>query len=89
MVQTAGFLVLVLGGQANVYLVRERRHFWHSRPGSWLLLASTLDLAFVTLLATRGWLMAAIPEYLVALIAAGTIGALILLDAIKVRFFRS
>jgi H+-transporting ATPase len=89
MVQTAGFLVLVFGGQANVYLVRERRHFWHSRPGSWLLLASVLDLAFVTLLVTKGWLMAPLPGFLVALTAAATVCVVILLDAIKVRVSRT
>jgi H+-transporting ATPase len=88
-VQTAGFLVLVLGGQANVYLVRERRRFWQSRPSSWLLLASGLDLAFVTLLVTRSWLMPPVPGYLVALIALATIAVLVLLDAIKVRVYRT
>ena len=89
LVQTMGFLVLVLGGQANVYLVRERGHFWRSRPGSWLLVASTLDLAFVIVLVTRGWLMASIPAHIAGLMVIATGSFLVLLDAIKVRLFRA
>ena len=84
-VQTAGFLVLVLGGQANVYLVRERGHFWHSRPASWLLLASGIDLIFVFLVVTRGWLMEPLPARFVGLMVVSTIGCLCLLDQVKVR----
>lgn len=87
-VQTAGFLVLVLGGQANVYLVRERDHFWRSRPGSWLLAASTLDLAFVILLVARGWLMAPLPLSFVALTVLATAIVLTILDSVKVTVFR-
>ena len=37
--QTLIFVMLVFTGQGNVYLVRERRHFWRSRPSRWLLSA--------------------------------------------------
>ena len=87
-VQTAGFLVLVLGGQANVYLVRERAHFWRSRPGSWLLAASTLDLTFVILLVTRGWLMAPLQLPFVAFTVLATAIVLTVLDFLKVAVFR-
>jgi H+-transporting ATPase len=69
--QTLVFLTLVFTGQATVYLVRERRHFWHSRPSWWMLLASLLDVGVVALLATRGVLMAAIPLRLVLAVLAG------------------
>ncbi len=87
-VQTAGFFVLVLGGQANVYLVRERSRLWHSQPGLWLVLASAGDLALVTVFVTRGWLMEPLPARLAVMIALATICVLVLLDTIKVRFFR-
>ena len=63
--QTIVFITLVFTGQATVYLVRERRHFWRSLPSRWMLLASLLDICVVTLLATYGVLMAAIPLTLV------------------------
>jgi H+-transporting ATPase len=87
-VQTLAFLVLVSGGQANVYLVRERGHFWRSRPGGWLMLASALDLLAVTLLVTRGWLMAPVSVAAVGVVAGGALASLVVLDGLKVRIFR-
>ena len=55
--QTLVFLTLVFSGQATVYLVRERRHFWDSLPGHWLLLSSVADVVVVSLLAALGILM--------------------------------
>jgi H+-transporting ATPase len=81
--QTLVFLTLVFTGQATVYLVRERRHFWHSRPSRWMLLASLLDVCAVTLLATRGVLMTAIPPWLVLAVLAGCAAFFAGLDTLK------
>jgi H+-transporting ATPase len=51
--QTLVFLMLVFTGQGNVYLVRERRHFWNSRPSRWLVVSSCADIAVVSLLAAK------------------------------------
>jgi len=59
--QTLVFITLVFTGQGNVYLVRERQHFWKSRPGKWLVLSSAVDIVVVSVLASRGILMEAIP----------------------------
>jgi len=82
-VQTLVFLTLVFTGQATVYLVRERGHFWHSRPSGWMLLASLLDICVVTLLATQGVLMAAIPMRLVLAVLAGCAVFFAGLDTVK------
>ena len=58
--QTLIFVMLVFNGQGTVYLVRERRHFWSSRPSRWLLTSSLLDLLIVSVMATQGILMAPI-----------------------------
>lgn len=52
--QSLIFMMLVFTGQGNVYLVRERRHFWQSVPSRWLLLASLLDTVVVYILSTQG-----------------------------------
>jgi len=85
--QTLLFLMLVFTGQGNVYLVRERRHFWRSLPSRWLLLASLLDILAVSWLAHRGILMAAIPLPLIAGLLVVVAGYLVLVDFIKVRMF--
>lgn len=53
--RTLTVATLVFGGQAVFYVARERRHFWSSRPGRWLLLSFAIDLTFVSTLALKGW----------------------------------
>lgn len=86
--QTLSFITLVFTAQGMIYLVRERHHFWASRPGKWLMMASALDLSLVIILASFGILMQAIPLWLIfaclALVATG----LFVLDFLKVWVFR-
>ncbi len=86
--QTLIFLMLVFSGQGTVYLVRERRHFWRSRPGHWLLLSSAADIVIVSILATRGILMAAISPVLILGLFVLVLGYLALVDILKIRVFR-
>ncbi|ADE10403.1 plasma-membrane proton-efflux P-type ATPase [Sideroxydans lithotrophicus] len=86
--QTLIFVMLVFSGQGNVYLVRERRHFWHSLPSKWLLLASLLDIVIVGFFSTQGIFMAAIPLGLVSGLMALVLTYLIAVDFIKIRVFR-
>jgi H+-transporting ATPase len=86
--QTLMFVMLVFTGQANVYLVRERRHFWRSMPSRWMILGTTMDIIVVSLLATQGWLMAAIPFSLVALSLVVIVGYLPLVDSLKIYIFK-
>jgi H+-transporting ATPase len=86
--QTLVFLLLVFTGQGNVYLVRERKRFWHSLPSRWLLLSSAADIVVVSLMATIGILMAPISWHLVASLFAIVLAYLFLIDGLKVRVFR-
>jgi len=63
--QTLTFLLLVFTGQGNIYLVRERKHLWNSRPGNWLIISSVLDIIIVSILSIQGILMAAVSPLLV------------------------
>ena len=86
--QTLVFLLLVFSGQGITYLVRERRHFWRSRPSRWLALASILDIVAVSFLAIQGILMAPVdPQYVIGLLIAVTI-YLTGLDLVKTGIFR-
>ena len=81
--QTLVFVMLVATGQATIYLVRERRRLWASRPSTPMLAATAADLVVVTILATRGILMAAVPLLDVAVVLAA-VGAVALgLDFVK------
>ncbi|HVP21725.1 MAG TPA: plasma-membrane proton-efflux P-type ATPase [Anaerolineaceae bacterium] len=85
--QTLLFVMLVFSGQGTIYLVRERGHFWHSRPSRWMLIGTGLDILVVGLLATRGILMAPIPASLVVVMLGVIIAYLFLLDFIKTPVF--
>jgi H+-transporting ATPase len=81
--RTLAFVTLVFGNQALLYVLRERRHMWSSRPSSWILAASAADLALVTLLVLSGTLMEALPLPIVAAVLAAAIGFALVLDQIK------
>ncbi len=86
--QTLIFAMLVFTGQGNVYLVRERDHFWRSRPGGWLILASVLDILLVCLLASQGLLMTAVPLAWLAMLLVVVVIYLLLVDQVKVSVLR-
>ncbi len=86
--QTLVFLMLVYTGQGNVYLVRERHRLWHSLPSRWLMLSSALDIVVVSLIATRGILMAPISWLLIASLLGIVLVFLVAIDGLKVRIFR-
>ncbi len=85
--QTLTFATLILSSQAGVYLLRERRHFWKTRPGVYLLASSAAGLGVATLLALGGILMPAIaPAVLFPVVLVGAL-YFAALDWVKVYLF--
>lgn len=80
-------MLLVFTGQVTVYLVRERAHFWPSRPSGWLLASPAVDLLVVSVLAAQDWLMAPIPWSSIGAVAILSGLYLVVADVIKVRLF--
>jgi len=85
--QTLVFVMLVLTGQANVYLVRERRHFWQSRPGRALILSTLGDLLVIGFIASRGILMVPLPLNVLAVMLLAIVLYSTLLDFYKLAVF--
>ena len=85
--RTFTVVTLVVSGQAVFYVARERRHFWSSVPGRWLLLSSAFDLSIIALLAVNGVLMTALPLSVVLSLGAAAIVFAFVLDAVKVALF--
>jgi H+-transporting ATPase len=86
--QTLVFVMLVFTGQANIYLVRERDHFWKSVPGRPLLISTLVDLLLVFVFASQGILMAPIaPALLLGLLILTALYA-VGLDVVKIQVFR-
>jgi len=86
--QTLIFIMLVFTGQANVYLVRERRSFWKSRPCTALLISTLGDVTAVTMLAAFGVLMAPVSLSIIAALLGLTLMYALVLDVFKVAVFR-
>jgi H+-transporting ATPase len=81
--QTLVFVMLVATGQATIYLLRERGHLWASRPSWWMLGATLADLAVVTVLASRGILMAKVHLADLGVLLASVLVATAVLDLAK------
>lgn len=86
--QTLAFAMLVFTGQGTVYLVRERKSFWKSRPSGLLILSSVIDIVTVSLMAINGVLMTKIPWSAIAGLLVATAAFLVILDTFKVKVFR-
>ena len=85
--RTLAFIVLVFGGQATIYAIRERRHLWGSRPSLLLVVSSFADIAVASTLAVVGIAMTPLPGWLVgSTLVAAAVFALVL-DLVKVPVF--
>jgi H+-transporting ATPase len=81
--QTLAFVTLVFGNQAVLYVLRERRSMWSSRPGAWVLASSAADIGIVSALALSGTLMQPLPGRVIGAICVAAIGFAFILDRIK------
>jgi H+-transporting ATPase len=81
--QTLAFVTLVFGNQAVLYVLRERRHLWSSKPSNWILASSIADIAIVAALALSGTLMEPVTWRVLAAVLAAAAGFALILDRIK------
>jgi H+-transporting ATPase len=81
--QTLAFVTLVFGNQALLYVLRERRHLWSSKPSNWVLASSLADISIVSLLASSGILIEPLPWTLLATVFAAAVGLALILDQIR------
>jgi H+-transporting ATPase len=81
--QTLALVILVFGSQALLYVVRERKRLWSSKPGIWVVAASAADIGIVSVLALSGTLMAPVSWQVLAMVLAAASGFALVLDQIK------
>jgi H+-transporting ATPase len=89
--QTLVFVWLVFGStQANLYSMRTHGLFWMKPyPSRWLIFATLMELSVVTILASRGWLMAPISLSLVGSMLLLAVAFLVGVTLLKVALSRS
>jgi H+-transporting ATPase len=81
--QTLAFVTLVFGAQALLYVVRERRRIWSSRPSRWVLAASAADIIVVLALAGSGTLMEPLSWRVLAAVLVAAAAFALTLDQVK------
>jgi H+-transporting ATPase len=81
--QTLAFLTLVFANQGVLYVLRERRHMWDSKPSNWVLASSAADIVIVSTLALSGTLMEPLPWRDIAALFIAAAAFALILDQIK------
>lgn len=82
------FDMLVFSGQFTVYMVRERKRFFSSRPSNILLISSILDILVISSLSYYGILVTAIPLEFIVISIALTFVWMVFMDSIKNIVFK-
>ncbi|MGO4872933.1 MAG: HAD-IC family P-type ATPase [Roseiarcus sp.] len=82
--RTYSVLILVFSGEAVLYVVRERRRIWSSRPSVAFMLSSLVDVTLFATLAGKGILMAPLPASVIAGLLASALVFALALDEVKV-----
>lgn len=85
--RTLAFIALVLGSQAVIYAIRDRRHLWGTRPSSWLAASSIADIAIASLLAVAGIGMSPLPAWILASTFAAAAAFFVMLNFVKLPVF--
>jgi H+-transporting ATPase len=86
--RTLAFLLIVFGNQATMYVNRSRQSLWSTRPSSWLVLSSLVDLLIASTLANRGIAMAPLPLLVMVGTLLGAAGFALMVDIVKVPVFK-
>jgi len=86
--QTLTFATLILSSQAGVYLLRERGHFWQSRPSPFMVTSSVFGLSVAAIFAGGGILMPPLDVWLLLAVAGTGLVWFAALDWLKVSLFR-
>jgi H+-transporting ATPase len=85
--RTLAFILLVFGGQASIYAIRDRRHLWGTPPSLPLALSSIVDVGIASSLAIVGIAMTRLPAWLVAATLAAAVIFSLVLDVVKIQVF--
>jgi len=82
-INTFIFDMLVFSGLFTVYMVRERGRVWSSMPGKWLLVATSADIIFITIISWLGILVTPIAIQDVVIALGLTFASMIVIDQVK------
>jgi len=81
-------LALIFTGQFRVYIVRERRRFWSSRPGKELILATAAATIAFGLLGVSGWIVPSVTPVQMLCVFGLSAVFTFAIDSLKLIVFR-
>jgi len=89
-IYTFGFAYLNLAGVFTLMIVRERNHFWKSRPSNFLSITVTAEILFVIAISLLGFLELAPLDYIpvLAILSYTLIVTFLINDTVKVYLIR-
>lgn len=85
--RTLAFVAIVFGNQATTYTNRTRQNLWSTRPSTWLVFSSVIDLLIASVMASCGIAMMPLPLLAVLGTLAGAAVFALIVDIVKVPVF--
>ena len=86
--QTLVLLALVFNTQFRMLVVRERKHFWSSRPSAYLLVINAATIVVFALLGISGLMIPAVEMKAVLMTLGFVMVCVVIIDFIKYYLFR-
>jgi H+-transporting ATPase len=88
-IQTLVFMVMVLTGQAVLYLVRTGGHFYKSMPSKYMIIATIGDIVLLSIMASFGVLIPKVPFGDIVILIIITIIFMFVVDLAKIKIFKT
>ena len=83
------FLFLMYSAMETILMTRTCGHFWLLAPSRWVGWVIGINIVLATLMAAFGWFMASVPVTSIALLFIITFLAMMILDILKVWYYRT
>jgi H+-transporting ATPase len=82
------FLYLIYSAMETILMTRTRDPFWLFAPSKWVGGMVAINFVLATFMAIFGWAMAAVSFQSIALLLIITLIAMLILDGLKVRYYK-
>ncbi len=82
------FLYLIFSAMATIIMTRTRDSFWSFSLSKWVGGMVSINIILAILMATFGWVMTAVSIQLIAVLFTITVIAMLILDGLKVWYYR-
>jgi H+-transporting ATPase len=82
------FLFLIYSAMETILMTRTRDPFWSFAPSQWVIGMVVINIVVATLMAAFGLVMTAVPFQLIITLLIITLLAMLILDGLKMRYYR-